>query len=873
MKPTAMGRSIPKVLLILLLGQMCSVWCHKHFEKIAGDNCTIQKLEYTVPYVADIRGQLLTYNLPSKGPDSVLEVTLDGVPTEVSENLPDHFNVAFRWRKENHILVLRKISLVAEDFYMEWKENTTDVREFTYPQCSYQGYIAGMESSYAAITACDGLKGFMRTNDEDVYIEPVNSESHVGKKGRPHFIYSCKESHHQKKAVDINDEGIQNTHIKRSRHYKMKTQRQHHLRQHRVRRDIPVNFYLEVLLATDNTLVKFHGKSHLEQYLLGIINIMNAVYQHGSLGMKIEVVLKRIVVLEERETRDIISEGNAQATLDRFCQWSTKKYHENRGTDTSYDLAIFITKRNIGPAGYAPVTGMCRPHRSCSINKDDGLTSAFIVSHEAAHVFGVQHDGQGNHCYGTKYHGSIMAPMVESTFGTYYWSDCSAARMRYFAYHLSCLRNNPKRRTWPSMATPIGVGWTLDAQCKQEFGEGFRVCGGFRQLDPCTRLWCSHQSTMHMCRTKNGPPLEGSKCGFGQWCLGGACQYKSNLIPIDGAWGSWTSWGPCSVTCGFGARFRQRKCNNPSPAFNGKECEGRVEEFKICKTDVCVNNRDMRAEQCALFDGYVIGNNQHTWRPTQLGNGRKLMKYHRIIVLPKGARNIFISESPSRNNFMALEDEKADEFPLNGDGIQATSHSFILKGARFVYTNTETEETLQTTGPINGFLIALLYMTENNTDSEITYSYTASRDDYTFEKNSFKWRFDKWSECSVSCGAGTQNTMYNCYNTLTDKLVDKNFCLHLENPRIDKVECTREECMKSRWVVERWSSCSKTCGSDGVEKPVYFCVSDSRKKDEVISDSYCDKSKEPNGTRECNRVPCAGEWQIGEWTKLKSLFA
>eukprot|EP00106_Octopus_bimaculoides_P017440 XP_014784882.1 PREDICTED: A disintegrin and metalloproteinase with thrombospondin motifs 3-like [Octopus bimaculoides] len=622
MKPTAMGRSIPKVLLILLLGQMCSVWCHKHFEKIAGDNCTIQKLEYTVPYVADIRGQLLTYNLPSKGPDSVLEVTLDGVPTEVSENLPDHFNVAFRWRKENHILVLRKISLVAEDFYMEWKENTTDVREFTYPQCSYQGYIAGMESSYAAITACDGLKGFMRTNDEDVYIEPVNSESHVGKKGRPHFIYSCKESHHQKKAVDINDEGIQNTHIKRSRHYKMKTQRQHHLRQHRVRRDIPVNFYLEVLLATDNTLVKFHGKSHLEQYLLGIINIMNAVYQHGSLGMKIEVVLKRIVVLEERETRDIISEGNAQATLDRFCQWSTKKYHENRGTDTSYDLAIFITKRNIGPAGYAPVTGMCRPHRSCSINKDDGLTSAFIVSHEAAHVFGVQHDGQGNHCYGTKYHGSIMAPMVESTFGTYYWSDCSAARMRYFAYHLSCLRNNPKRRTWPSMATPIGVGWTLDAQCKQEFGEGFRVCGGFRQLDPCTRLWCSHQSTMHMCRTKNGPPLEGSKCGFGQWCLGGACQYKSNLIPIDGAWGSWTSWGPCSVTCGFGARFRQRKCNNPSPAFNGKECEGRVEEFKICKTDVCVNNRDMRAEQCALFDGYVIGNNQHTWRPTQLGNGR-----------------------------------------------------------------------------------------------------------------------------------------------------------------------------------------------------------------------------------------------------------
>ncbi|GAB1610637.1 A disintegrin and metalloproteinase with thrombospondin motifs 3-like [Argonauta hians] len=938
---------------ILLLGliQVYSAWSHKLFEKIAGDNCTIEKLEYTVPYVSDIRGQLLTYNLPSKGPITDPEITLDGLPTKALDNLPEQFNVAFRWRKEKHILVLRKISLITEDFYVEWEENSTSVREFLTQPCSYQGYIAGVKSSYAAISSCDGgLRGFLRSEEDDLYIEPVESEIYAELKGRPHFVYSCKESQHQKKQIDTSDEDTQNIHFKSSRHHKMKTQKLHHMRQHRARRDIPVNYYLEVLLVTDNSLVKFHGKNHLEQYLLGMINIMNAVYQHPSLGMKIEVVLKRIVILEDRKANEIVNEANAQATLDQFCQWSSHKFHENRNTDTSHDLAIFITKKDIGPAGYAPVTGMCRPDRSCSINKDDGLTSAFIVSHEAAHVFGVQHDGQGNHCYGDKYHGSIMAPMVESTFDTYYWSDCSAARMRYFAQHLRCLRNNPKRRTWPSLPTPIGVGWSLDAQCKQEFGDGFRVCGGFRQLDPCTRLWCSHRSSMHMCRTKNGPPLEGSKCGFGRWCLGGACQYKSNLIPIDGGWGTWGKWSECSVSCGFGARFRRRKCNNPSPAFGGKDCEGPTEDFKICKMVVCVNRRDMRAEQCRLFNGYIIGNKQHTWNPTQhenatsycklncisretgellqteadvkdgtqcqyeepdnicvrgvcqevgcdgvlesvmkedrcgLCNGnnstcktisgtvkkmadKELLKYHTIIIFPKGSRNIFISESPSQSNFLALKDDKNNEFPLNGDGIQSLSQSFVTNGARFIYTNTDAEETLQSTGPTNGFLIAMLYMTDNETDSEIIYNYTASRDDFTFEKNSFKWRFDKWSECSVTCGTGVQNTVYKCFNKMTDKEVDNNFCLHLDDARIDKVQCKREECMTARWVIDRWSDCSKTCGKDGVEKPVYFCVSDTRKKGEVVSDSYCDASNEPNSTRSCNQLPCAGEWQLGEWSK------
>ena len=38
------------------------------------------------------------------------------------------------------------------------------------------------------------------------------------------------------------------------------------------------------------------------------------------------------------------------------------------------------------PPGYAPVTGMCHPVRSCTLNHEDGFSSAFVVAHETGHV-------------------------------------------------------------------------------------------------------------------------------------------------------------------------------------------------------------------------------------------------------------------------------------------------------------------------------------------------------------------------------------------------------------------------------------------------------------------------------------------------------
>jgi len=38
----------------------------------------------------------------------------------------------------------------------------------------------------------------------------------------------------------------------------------------------------------------------------------------------------------------------------------------------------------------------------------------------------------------------------------------------------------------------------------------------FRTFDPCKQLWCSHPDNPYFCKTKKGPPLDGTECSPGK---------------------------------------------------------------------------------------------------------------------------------------------------------------------------------------------------------------------------------------------------------------------------------------------------------------------------------------------------------------------
>lgn len=38
----------------------------------------------------------------------------------------------------------------------------------------------------------------------------------------------------------------------------------------------------------------------------------------------------------------------------------------------------------------------------------------------------------------------------------------------------------------------------------------------FRTYDPCKQLWCSHPDNQYFCKTKKGPPVDGTECAPGK---------------------------------------------------------------------------------------------------------------------------------------------------------------------------------------------------------------------------------------------------------------------------------------------------------------------------------------------------------------------
>ncbi|VDI17779.1 Hypothetical predicted protein [Mytilus galloprovincialis] len=65
---------------------------------------------------------------------------------------------------------------------------------------------------------------------------------------------------------------------------------------------------------------------------------------------------------------------------------------------------------------------------------------------------------------------------------------------------------------------------------------------------------------------------------------------------VNGNWGPWSIYGPCSVTCGAGVQERTRLCNDPAPVGDGEPCDG-----------VDTNSKNCNIEQCAAFTATLTG--------------------------------------------------------------------------------------------------------------------------------------------------------------------------------------------------------------------------------------------------------------------------
>ncbi|KAJ3601364.1 hypothetical protein NHX12_032334 [Muraenolepis orangiensis] len=97
-------------------------------------------------------------------------------------------------------------------------------------------------------------------------------------------------------------------------------------------------------------------------------------------------------------------------------------------------------------------------------------------------------------------------------------------------------------------------------------------CGNVQGLRTRMRV-CSHDTSgcEHTCV---GPTNQVGQCAEAQPC------------PVNGGWGPWGAYSPCSVTCGVGHRRSVRTCDRPAPKYKGNECptQGSIQ------TLICTNS-------------------------------------------------------------------------------------------------------------------------------------------------------------------------------------------------------------------------------------------------------------------------------------------
>uniref|UniRef100_A0A8C6Y3U6 ADAM metallopeptidase with thrombospondin type 1 motif 14 n=1 Tax=Naja naja TaxID=35670 RepID=A0A8C6Y3U6_NAJNA len=866
----------------------------------------LSEYDVIVPFSVDHQGRFLSHvvsDSPAPAQHSTRHRTIRSIPTKeaVSGNPLYFFNVT-AWGKELHLCLKPNQKLVSPGALAEWQEDFQEVfREPLKQECVFTGGITGMPEARVAISNCDGLAGLIRTDNGEFFIEPLErGQWEKEEDGRAHVVYrrSAIKQERTEAFKDYHNEDFilgqlpQALNLIENQIGEAERKRRHAKKE---------DYNIEVLLAVDDTVVRFHGKEHVQNYVLTLMNIVNEIYHDESLGVHINIALVRMIMVGYRQSITLIERGNPSRSLEQVCRWAHSQQRSDPAHTEYHDHAIFLTRQDFGPAGmqgYAPVTGMCHPLRSCTLNHEDGFSSAFVVAHETGHVLGMEHDGQGNQCADETGMGSIMAPLVQAAFHRYHWSRCSKQELNRYIYSYDCLLDDPFMQDWPRLPELPGIDYTMDEQCRFDFGVGYKTCTAFRTFEPCKQLWCSHPDNPYFCKTKKGPPLDGTECASGQWCFKGHCIWKTSEQPYsqDGGWSSWSKFGSCSRTCGGGVRSRSRNCNRPPPAYGGRQCPGAMYEYQVCNTEECQGPyEDFRAQQCSKRNSYYTHeNSKHTWLPYE--HPEDAQKCELICQSEKTGDVVFMNQvvhdgtrctyrdpysicvrgecvhvGCDREIGSLKEDDKCGV--CGGDNshcrtvkatlVKTPKQSGALKmfeipvGARHVQIE-ETEPASHTIAVKN----------QASGDFIINPSIKIVKN-HTFLKVGLEWEYTTENGRK---SLRTSGPLHEAINVLVIPQDDSSksslmykYVIHEDLlPVIGNNNVLLEETDIYEWALKGWSPCSKACGG-GIQYAKYGCR---RKNDNrMLHRNFCGNEKKPKPIRRrCNVHECSQPiWGTEQW--------
>ncbi|KAI4905145.1 hypothetical protein NFI96_011526, partial [Prochilodus magdalenae] len=650
---------------------------------------------------------------------------------------------------------------------------------------------------------------------------------------------------------------------------------------------------------------------------------VNEIYHDRSLGARINVVLVRIVLVEAEkilgngffaytelfwlllivvklpESMSLIELGNPSQSLENVCRWAFEQQKKNTSDKEYHDHAIFLTRQEFGPTGmqgYAPVTGMCHPVRSCTLNHEDGFSSAFVVAHETGHVLGMEHDGQGNRCGDEVQMGSIMAPLVQAAFHRFHWSRCSQQELGRYLHSYDCLRDDPFEHTWEELPKLPGLDYSMNEQCRFDFGTGYMMCTAYRTYDPCKQLWCAHPDNPFFCKTKKGPPIDGTMCGDGKHCFKGHCVWLTpDIIKRDGSWGMWSEFGACTKPCGRGIQFRTRECNNPPPANGGRPCSGSNYRFQICNTHDCEDPyRDYRTEQCSMLDNkFEHHNSRHHWLPYEHPDPKqrctlycKSKETRAVVNMQKlvdpGIRCSYKDpysvcvygecEKVGCDNVVGstLQEDKCGVCGGNGTKCKNNKINFNFSDKKGVIKVLEIPRGARhlLIQELNGTTHILAVKNKASGDFFLN-SHSEYPETRSVIEKGVEWEYEnKNNKETIQSSGPLKNDvviMIRMHGSAKVKLSVK-YITDLETLSDGARENNMlpDNTVTYSWVLKKWTPCSRTCGA-GKETTRYGCRRNPEMR--MVDRGFCEKTQKPPVIhRDCILRECPQPiWVAGEW--------